>query len=63
MADHSENTHVPTPSGKSGASKAFPENVEPRGKKIFGPAPSKPQPSVGNVLNTDRFGKRRPGDR
>ena len=63
MSDHSENTHVARPpSGQSGASRAFPENQEPKGKKIFGPAPSKPQPSVGNVFNTDKHGRRVPRD-
>ena len=63
MADHSENSHDPTRTPAPAPSKAFPENQEPKGRTHFGPAPSKPRPSVGNVLNTDRFGKRVPRDR
>ena len=41
-------------------SKAFPPNVEPRGKEIFGPPPPKPQPVKENIFNTDKFGTRKP---
>lgn len=61
MTDH-EN-HSPTRPPAPAPSRAFPKNTEPKGKTIFGPAPSKPRPTVGNVLNTDRFGKRVPRDR
>lgn len=63
MTDH-ENTHVvKTPSGKSGASRAFPANAEPRGRTHFGPAPRPHQPTRENVFNTDKFGRRKPGEK
>ncbi len=63
MSDHSENTHVvKTPSGKSGESRAFPANVEPKGRKIFGPEPTPRQPARENVFNTDPHGRRVPRD-
>ena len=62
MTDHFENSHVPTPGGKSGASKAFPANAEPKGKTHFGPQPAPHRPAVENIFNTDKHGKRKPRD-
>ncbi len=61
MTDHKNHETSSTPAPAS--SRAFPANVEPRGKTHFGPAPHPPRPSVGNVFNTDKHGKRKPGDR
>ena len=61
MTIHKENhetTHTPAPA----PSTAFPANVEPKGRKIFGPAPSPHQPAKENVFNTDKFGTRAPKD-
>ena len=41
-------------------SKAFPKNVEPKGRTRFGPPPSKPKPTTKNVFNTDPQGTKRP---
>ena len=63
MTDHFENTHVvKTPSGKAPASKAFPENVEPKGRTHFGPAPSPHRPAQENIFNDDKHGRRVPKD-
>ena len=41
-------------------SKAFPPNVEPKGKTRFGPPVTTPKPVKKNVFNTDKFGTRKP---
>ena len=61
MADH-EN-HDPTRTPAPAPSRAFPANTEPKGKTIFGPAPSKPRPAVENVFNDDKHGRRKPGEK
>lgn len=63
MADHSENSHVSVPGGKSGNQTAFPENTGPKGRTHFGPAPSPHRPAVENVFNTDKHGRRVPRDK
>lgn len=46
--------------GVSSDKRAFPENVEPRGQRRFGPAPYPERPPVRNVHNVDPHGKRTP---
>ena len=48
------------PKGTSDNATAFPPNVEPRGRKRFGP-PTRPEPApVENIYNTDPHGTAKP---
>ena len=47
-------------SGLSSGKRAFPENVEPRGAKRFGPQPYTPRPPKRNIFNVDRHGRVQP---
>ena len=48
----------PMPKHKPGPAKAFPKNVEPRGKQRFGPAARSERATQENRFNVDKHGRR-----
>ena len=61
MVDHENHETPSTPA--PAPSKAFPANVEPKGRTHFGPQPTPHRPAVENVFNDDKHGRRKPGEK